>query len=209
MHIYEPAWFKTKHQSFADSADETFWYVSNFCCNKQDRHSFPKPRLSQVEVELLLFQLGLAAAKIVFYLVCLRFDKAMEGTGSVWIWGDVIAQAFCVFFSWVPAVSPVTGACLRLVHVRYKVQYFFSISHALIFFFDGLSMGWSLWCALKVSLPILQLALFLLTCFLCIGMFLLSVPLATSSQLKLCHSKEQKRQNSYILNRLEIWWVRS
>lgn len=141
MHIYEAAWFETKHQSFADSADETFWYVSNFCCNKQDRHSFPKPRLSQVEVELLLFQLGLAAAKIVFYLVCLRFDKAMEGTGSVWIWGDVIAQAFCVFFSWVPAVSPVTGACLRLVHVRYKVQYFFSISHALIFFFWWLVYG--------------------------------------------------------------------
>lgn len=68
VHIYEAAWFETKHQSFADSADETFWYVSNFCCNKQDRHSFPKPRLSQVEVELLLFQLGLAAAKIVFTL---------------------------------------------------------------------------------------------------------------------------------------------
>lgn len=47
-----------------------------------------------------------------------------------------------------------------------------------------------------LSLPILQLALFLLTSFLCVGMFLLSVPLATSSQLKLCHSKEQKRQKN-------------
>lgn len=50
-----------------------------------------------MEVAHFLFQFGLAAAKIVS-TVCFRFDKAVVCTGSVWIWGDVIAQAFCKCF---------------------------------------------------------------------------------------------------------------